>query len=56
MEVRWCRTHALRIMNYCTLCNYTPGRGKIVPRNIMFEYLGFAYRDSDYTAMIAIKH
>ena len=34
---------------------YTPGRGKIVPRNpnIMFEYLGLAYRDSDYTAVIA---
>ena len=33
--------------------NYTPGRGKIVPR-IMFEYLGLAYRDSDYTAVITI--
>ena len=36
--------------------HYTPGRGKIVPRNynIMFEYLGLAYRNSDYTAVIAI--
>ena len=41
------------------MVGYTPGRGKIVPRNIiyiMFEYLGLAYRDSDYTAVIAMMH
>ena len=33
--------------------NYTPGRGKIVPRNVNNS---LAYKDSDYTFMIAIMH
>ena len=28
----------------------------IIQYNIMFEFLGLAYRDSDYTAVIAIMH
>ena len=42
-------THHLR--------DYTPGRGKLVPRkyNVIietFDYFGMAYRDSDYTVVM----
>ena len=60
-------THSVSPLRTCrsipitgSFYHHTPGRGKIVPRNIiyniMFEYLGLAYRDSDYTAVITIMH
>jgi len=37
------------------LSSYTPGRGKIDPRNVN-KLAGKSYEDSDYTIMIAIVH
>ena len=41
--------------------HYTPGRGKIVPCNVIysnllitFDYFGMAYKDSDYTVVATI--
>ena len=36
------------------MTDYTPGRGKIVPRNQTSQLAGKVYRDSDYTVVIAI--
>ena len=50
--------HELRVSSTCYqecgchLCNYTPGRGKIVPCNVIkgtSQFTGKAYENYDYT-------